>query len=74
VSIVETFSGRNISLRCTVFGIPPASVSWWHDNRLVSNGSKLEHAWEDQYYAVAEYRTNAHQVSKVDDGFDVQHM
>ena len=48
VAIVETIAGRNVSLRCTVFGIPSASVSWWHDNRLVSNGSKLEHAWEDQ--------------------------
>ena len=48
VAIVETIAGRNVSLRCTVFGIPSASVSWWHDNRLVSNGTKLEHAWEDQ--------------------------
>jgi len=48
VSIVESVVGKNISLRCTVFGIPSALVSWWHDNRLVSNGSKLEHAWEDQ--------------------------
>ncbi len=56
-------SGRgNVSLRCSVFGIPAASVSWWHGNRLVANASRLEHAWEAQFYAVLEHRANAHQV------------
>ena len=30
--------------------------------RLVANGTKLVHSWEDQYYVVNEYRANAHQV------------
>ena len=28
----------------------------------MANGSELQHAWEDQYYTIAEYRTNEHQV------------
>ena len=31
--------------------------------RLVANGTKLVHSWEDQYYVVNEYRANAHQVN-----------
>ena len=55
---------RNLSFRCSVFGIPSASVSWWLDNRLIANRSKLTHTWEEQFYALVEHRSNAHQVSK----------
>ena len=60
--VIDSVAGANVSLRCSVFGLPSASVSWWHSNRLVANGSELQHAWEDQYYSIAEYRTNEHQV------------
>lgn len=60
--VTDAVAGANVSLRCSVFGLPSASVSWWHSNRLVANGSDLQHAWEDQYYSIAEYRTNDHQV------------
>ena len=60
--VIDSVAGANVSLRCSVFGLPSASVSWWHSNRLVANGSELQHAWEDQYYTIAEYRTNEHQV------------
>ena len=56
-------AGRsNLSLRCSVFGIPSASVSWWLDNRLVANNSRLEHKWERQFYEILEHRANSHQV------------
>ena len=60
--VTDAVAGANVSLRCSVFGLPSASVSWWHSNRLVANGSELQHAWEDQYYSIAEYRSNDHQV------------
>ena len=60
--VTDSVAGANVSLRCSVFGLPSASVSWWHSNRLVANGSELQHAWEDQYYSIGEYRTNDHQV------------
>ena len=62
--VTDAVAGANVSLRCSVFGLPSASVSWWHSNRLVANGSELQHAWEDQYYSIAEYRSNDHQVRK----------
>ena len=62
--VIDSVAGANVSLRCSVFGLPSASVSWWHSNRLVANGSELQHAWEDQYYSIAEYRSNDHQVRK----------
>ena len=66
-------AGSNVSLRCSVFGLPSAVVSWWsvHQQlseqkpRLVANGTRLIQSWEDQYYAINEYRTNAHQVSLI---------
>ena len=63
--VIDSVAGANVSLRCSVFGLPSASVSWWHSNRLVANGSELQHAWEDQYYSIAEYRTNEHQVQSL---------
>lgn len=63
--VTDAVAGANVSLRCSVFGLPSASVSWWHSNRLVANGSELQHAWEDQYYSIAEYRSNDHQVRKI---------
>ena len=63
--------GSNVSLRCSVFGLPSAVVSWWSfeqdqlvQPRLIARGTDLTHSWEDQYYSVNEYRTNAHQVRK----------
>ena len=63
--VTDSVAGANVSLRCSVFGLPSASVSWWHSNRLVANGSELQHAWEDQYYSIGEYRTNDHQVQTI---------
>ena len=63
-SVTEAVATSNVSLKCSAFGLPSASVSWWHSNRLVANGSELTHAWEDQYFAISEYRTNAHQVRR----------
>ena len=63
--VTDAVAGANVSLRCSVFGLPSASVSWWHSNRLVANGSELRHAWEDQYYSIGEYRTNDHQVQTI---------
>ncbi len=63
--VLRLRAGRdNVSLRCSVFGIPAASVAWWHGNRLVANRSRLEHAWEGQFYAVLEHRANPHQVRR----------
>ena len=70
--VIDSVAGANVSLRCSVFGLPSASVSWWHSNRLVANGSELQHAWEDQYYSIAEYRTNEHQVSFLAPKFKVR--
>ena len=75
--------GSNVSLRCSVFGLPSAVVSWWSNQRvpltdtetaiftrrLVANGTRLLQSWEDQYYAINEYRTNAHQVNEYDFSF-----
>ena len=63
--VTDAVAGANVSLRCSVFGLPSASVSCWHSNRLLANGSELQHAWEDQYYSIAEYRSNDHQVRKI---------
>ena len=52
-----------MSLRCSVFGIPSAVVSWWRGERLVANNSRLVHEWEEQFYRVVEHRANTHQVS-----------
>ena len=51
-----------MSLRCSVFGIPSAVVSWWRGERLVANNSRLVHQWEEQFYRVVEHRANTHQV------------
>ena len=53
-----------MSLRCSVFGIPSAAVSWWRGERLVANNSRLVHEWEEQFYRVVEHRANTHQVGK----------
>jgi len=57
-----TIGQPNVSLRCSVYGIPSAHVSWWHGNRLVANGSSLEHAWDAQHYAVMEHRASERRV------------
>ena len=53
-----------MSLRCSVFGIPSAVVSWWRGERLVANNSRLVHKWEEQFYRVVEHRATSHQVRK----------
>ena len=56
---------QDVSLRCSVFGIPSAVVSWWRGERLVANNSRLVHGWEEQFYRVVEHRANTHQVSQI---------
>ena len=59
-----------MSLRCSVFGIPSAVVSWWRGERLVANHSRLVHEWEEQFYRVVEHRANTHQVSESEGAFN----
>jgi len=40
-------------------GVPEAWVSWWQNNRLLSNGSQLIHHWESQLYKVTEFQSDA---------------
>eukprot|EP00094_Tigriopus_californicus_P002317 TCALIF_02237-PA protein Name:"Protein of unknown function" AED:0.56 eAED:0.56 QI:0/0/0/0.33/1/1/3/0/262 len=53
---------RNVSLRCSVFAVPAAIVTWWRANRLVANSSVFEHLWEEQFYHIVEHRSNSHQM------------
>lgn len=54
---------RNVSLRCSVFAVPAAVVTWWRANRLVANSSVFEHLWEEQFYHIVEHRSNSHQLT-----------
>ena len=37
-------------------GVPEAWVTWWQNNRLLSNGSHLAHSWESTLYQVQLFR------------------